>query len=111
LELDDWIAARSGHAKQGLGEQSAQALGEEGSAEERGGVLVLIGALTLIDLPEIGGELGLLIAARGDIRMGRDYFSPGLQATLRLALGRLERPLAHFGATLLVEDEAHQVHP
>src|SRR5208337_5288573 len=40
LELDDWIAARSGHAKEGLGEQSAEALGEEGSAEELGGVLV-----------------------------------------------------------------------
>jgi hypothetical protein len=77
LELDDRVAAGAGQAGEGADEELAEALGEEGAAEELGGVAVLVGALVLVDLPQVGGELGLLVAAGGDVGVGRDDLAPG----------------------------------
>ena len=73
-------------------------------------MLVLVRAFSLVNLPQVGGELGLLIAAGSHVRMRRDDFPPRLQAALGIALGRLERFLAHLRAALFVEDDPHQVH-
>ncbi len=109
LQFDHRIAAFAAQAQERLGEQPLQALRDERAAEEFGGVLVFVGPFALVNLPEIGGELGLLISAGCDIRVRRDNFAPRLQPTLGLALGRLERFLSHLGTALLVEDDAHQV--
>ena len=96
LQLDDRVASLAGQSQHGLRQQPAQALGEEGPAEELGRVLVLVRSFSLVDLPQVGGELGLLVAAGGHVRVRGDDFPPRLQAALRLALGRLERFLAHL---------------
>src|SRR5690606_21154464 len=43
-------------------------------------VAVLEAALTAVDLAEVGGELGLLEAPAGDVRVGGDDVAPGAQA-------------------------------
>ncbi len=48
---------------------AASALGEERPAEELGRMLVFVRALILVHLPQVGGELGLLIATAGHVRV------------------------------------------
>ena len=61
-------------------------------------------------LPEVGGELGLLVAAAGHVAMGRHHLAPRLEAARDLALdGRAGAP-ALFAAHLLVEAQAQQLH-
>ena len=79
LQLDDRVASLAGQSQHGLRQQPAQALGQEGPAEELGRVLVLVRSLSLINLPEVGGELGLLVAAGGHVRVRGDDFPPRLQ--------------------------------
>ena len=64
LELDDGVAALATEPLDGADEHAFQALGEVGAAEELDGVAVLVGALAEMDLPEVGGEFGLLVAGR-----------------------------------------------
>ena len=111
LQLDDRIAAGAGQAFDRAEEQAFEAFGDEGAAEELGGVFVLVGALVLVDLPEVGGEFGLLVAAGGDVGVRGDDFAPGLESPLRLAFGGCEGGLAHLAAALLFELDAEQVHP
>ena len=67
------------------------------------GLLVLVGALAEMHLPEVGGELGLLVAAAGHVRVRRDHLAPGLEAAGRRALDRRAGALALLAAHLLVE--------
>ena len=49
----------------------AQALGKKCPAEKLGGILVLVRSFALINLPQVGRELGLLISCSGgDMRSG-----------------------------------------
>ena len=68
LELHDRVAALAGEAPHRADQHPLQALGEIGAAEELDGVLVLVRPLAEVHLPEVGGELGLLVAAAGDVR-------------------------------------------
>ena len=61
LQLHYGVAACAEEAPEGVGEETPEALSEEGTAEELTGVAVL--ALAPVDLGEVGGELGLLVAA------------------------------------------------
>ena len=57
-----------------------QALGEVGAAEELDRVAVLVGAFAQVDLPQVGGELGLLVATAGHVLVRRHHLAPGLEA-------------------------------
>ena len=79
LQLDDRIPAPAGQALDAADEKPLQTLREIRPAEEFGGVSVLVRALSEVDLPQVGGELRLLIAAACDIGVRSHDFSPGLQ--------------------------------
>ena len=110
LQLDDRVSPLARQSQHCLRQESAKPLSQEGSAEELGRILVLVRSFALINLPEIGGELGLLVAARCNVRVWSDDFPPRLQGTVRLAFGRLDRLLSHLLAALVVEHGPHQVH-
>ena len=80
LQLHDGFAALAVQALQSICQQAAQALGEVGAAEEFGRVAVFGGALAEMDLPEVGGEFGLLVVAAGDVGVGVDDVAPGGEA-------------------------------
>ena len=87
-----------------------QALGEVGAAEELDRVPVLVRALAEMDLPQVGGELGLLVAAAGHVLVRRHHLAPRLQVARRRALDGGAGALALLAAHLLVEDDAQQLH-
>ena len=86
LELHHRVAALAGEALHRAYQHPFQALGEIGAAEELDRVPVLVGALAEMHLPEVGGELGLLVAAAGHILVRRDHLTPGLEVARRRAL-------------------------
>ncbi len=61
-------------------------------------------------LPEIGGELGLLVAAAGHVLVRRDHLAPGLEVGRDGALDGGAGGLALLAAHLLVEAQAQQLH-
>ena len=96
LHLDDRIAAFAAQAADGIQQQVPHAFGDERSAEELGRVVVLGHRFVAPDLMEVGGELRLLVAAGGDVRVRSYDVPPRLQTGDRLALGRCARlTLAH----------------
>ena len=111
LQFDDWISTLAGKPDQCAGQQPLQSFGDECAAIEFRWVLVLFRTFVLIDLPQIGGKLGLLVGAFHHVAMRSDHFTPRFQSALRLALGGDERRLPHFAASLLVELQSQQIHP
>ena len=92
LQLDDRIASLAGQAASTACVSSRRRPSVRNVRRKNSvGCLYSSDAFSLIDLPEVGRELGLLVAAGGHVRVRRDDFPPRLQAALRLALGRLER--------------------
>ena len=84
LELHHRVAALAGEALHRADQQPLQALGEIGAAEELDRVAVLVRALAQMHLPEVGGELGLLVAAAGHVLVRRHHLAPGLEGAGRL---------------------------
>ena len=80
-----------------------QAFGEEGAAEELGRI-AYSSEPSPCNLPEVGGELGLLVATGGHVRMWSDDFPPGLQPPC-LAFDRCPRSLPALATRMLVENE------
>ena len=109
LELHHRIAAPAGETAHRAHQHRLQALGEVGAAEELDRVAVLVGPFAQVHLPEVGGELGLLVAAAGHVAMGRHHLAPRLEAARDLALDGRARALALFAAHLLVEAQAQQL--
>ena len=79
LELHDRVAALAGEAPHGAYQHPLQALGEIGAAEELDRVPVFVSPFAEVHLPEIGGELGLLVAAAGHVLVRRHNLAPGLE--------------------------------
>ena len=67
-------------ALESICQQTSQALGQVGAAEEFGRVAVFGGTLAQMHLPEVGGEFGLLVVAAGHVGVGADHLAPGGQA-------------------------------
>ena len=101
-------AVLAGQPQQGSFQQPFQTFGQKRAAEKLNRVFVFLGPFAQIHLPQVGSKLGLLIAARSDIVMRCDDLAPGLQASLRPALGGGERGLAR---PELAADRAVHVHP
>ena len=110
LELHDRITTAAGKAPHGADEQRLQALGEIGAPEELDGVPVLVGPFSEMDLPEVGGELGLLVPPAGDVLVRGHHLSPRLQVARGRALDRRACALPLLAPHLLVEAEPKQLH-
>ena len=110
LELHHRVAALAGQALDAADQQALEALGQKGAAEELGRFAVFVAAFAQMHLPEVGGELGLLIAAAGDVGVRRHHLAPRLQIARRRRLDQRAARLALLAAHLLVEDEAAQLH-
>ena len=109
LQVDDRVAAAAVQAFDGLREQLAQAGGDEGAAEELGRVLVLARRPALVDLVQVGGELGLLVAAAGDVGVRPHHVAPRLEALGRGRLEERRRDLLRLAAAVLVVADAQQL--
>ena len=110
LKLHHRIAAPAGKAMHGPEQQPPQAFGEVGAPKKLHRVAVLVRALAEVNLPQIGGELGLLVAAAGHVPMRRDDVPPRFQRRRRGALDRAAGLPAPLAARLLVEAHAQQLH-
>ena len=108
LQFDDGIAGVGFQPQQGIGEQVTQALGEIGALEELAGITILVGALSAHNLPKVGGELCLLVAAGSDIGMRGNDLAPGAQSPCWLALDWCHRGFAHLFPGLLLKADAQQ---
>ena len=109
LKLDHRVAPGPGEPASRPHNQVADALGDEGPAEELDGVAVLVGRLAPPHLVQVGGELGQLEAAGGDVLVGGDHLPPGGQAGFGTALDLGGRGLAVGAPGLLVVLLALQV--
>ena len=110
LELHDRVTPLPRKALDRASQQALQTVGEIGTTEKLDRVLILVRPLTQVHLPQVGGELGLLVAATGHVPVRRHDLAPGLQvACCRTFDGRAGAP-APFAAGLLVEDGAPQLH-
>ena len=76
LELNDGIAASAREAADGPNQQPLQAFRQIRAPEELDGISILVCAFTQMHLPEIGGELGLLVAPARNVSVGSDDFPP-----------------------------------
>ena len=110
LQLDDGVAAPTGEAADGTGQQALQALRQVGAPEELGRVAVLVRPFAQVHLPEVGRELGLLVPAARDVLVGRDDLPPRLEAGCGGAFDGGPRPSAPLPARLLVEAHPQQLH-
>ena len=63
-----------------------------------------------MDLPQVCGELGLLVAAAGHVLMWVYDFAPRLQAAGGLALDGGARAAPALAARLLLKDQTAQLH-
>src|SRR5437899_3299864 len=63
-----------------------------------------------MNLPQIGCELGLLVATARNILVRIHDFTPRLQTSGGLALNRSARSLALFGPHLFVKADAKKLH-
>ena len=104
------IAALAGEAPHRAHQHPLQALGEIRAAEKLDRLPVFVRPLAQMHLPEIGGELGLLVATAGHVLVRRHYLAPGLEVRRRRALDGRARALALFASHLLVEAQAQKLH-
>jgi hypothetical protein len=110
LELDDGVPAGPSEAPDTPDEEPSEAGGQVRAAEELGRVSVLVGSLAEVDLPQVGGELGLLVLPARDVLVRADDLAPGLEVSGCLALdGRAGGPTL-LGTELLLEADAEELH-
>jgi hypothetical protein len=110
LQLHHRVAAAGGQALHRADQHPLQAFGQVGAAEELHRVPVFVAALAQMHLPQIGGELGLLVATAGHVDMRHDHFAPGLEVAGDAAFDRRAGRFPLFAARLLVEAHAQQFH-
>ena len=113
LELHHRVAALSAEPAHPVHQHLLEALGQVGALEESHRVAVLVRALALVHLPQVGGELGLLKAPAGHVGMGGDDLAPGLESAVDLALDGRARATPPFAARLLLIHQPPQLllHP
>jgi hypothetical protein len=85
LKLHHGVAARAREAPEGVAKETPEAFGKEGAAEELARVAVFALAFAPVDLGEVRGELGLLVAVGVDVLVG---VITSRQGEVRPAVGR-----------------------
>jgi hypothetical protein len=103
LELHHRVASGPGEAPDRVHEQALQVLREVRPPEELHRILVLGGRFPQVHLPQVGGELRLLVAAARHVRVRAHHFPPRLQGTRRGSLHQRSAGLPALGPHLLVE--------
>jgi len=106
LKLHHRVAALAAKALHGSHQHPLQAFGKIGAAEELDRVPVLVRAFAEEHRPQIGGTLGLLVAAACHVLVGGHHFAPRLKVARRRAFDRRASALALLAAHLLVEAHA-----
>ena len=79
LQLHHRVAAPPAEPLHGADQHLPQARGQVGATEKLRRVAILVGSLAEEHLPQIGGELRLLIAPAGHVLMRRHHVAPCLQ--------------------------------
>ena len=108
LELHNRIAAAPGQALDATAKQALQALGEKRAAKELDGIAVLFAALAEMHLPEVGGELRLLVAPAGHVGMRRDDLAPRTEDFGSRRRNERSAGLPLLGACLLIDNQPAQ---
>ena len=73
-------------------------------------VLVLVRPLAQVHLPQVGGKLGLLVAATGHVPVWRHHLAPGFEIARRCAFDGRASASAPIAAHLFIEDGAPELH-
>ena len=109
LQLDHRVAARlTRQAPERALKEPGQAVGHVGATEELDGVAILAGGITALDLGEVGGKLGLGVAAARDVGMRHHHLAPRLEPGRGCAL-QLQRLASGLLARLLGEHRAQHL--
>ena len=108
LELDHRVAAGPGHPLDASHQQALEAVGEVGPPEELSGLPILVAAFAQVDLPEVRGELRLLVTATGHIGMRGYDLAPGLKGRGGCGFDEHRAGLTLLLSGLLLEDETAQ---
>jgi hypothetical protein len=110
LELNDRVAALARDPQDGAREEALQAVREVSTPEELDGIAVLVRPLAEVNLPQVGGKLGLLVPSARDVLVRRHDLAPRLQGPGGGALDRRARALSLLAPDLLVEADAQELH-
>ena len=109
LQLHHRVAAFAGEALDAARQQPLQAFGEERAPEELPGVAVLLRALAQVNLPQVRGELRLLVAAAGHVGVRGHHLAPGLESPVAYRLDKPAYCPTLLPAHLLVEHPPAQL--
>ena len=110
LQLNDGVAAPTREAADCPDLQALQAFRQVGPPKELDRIPVLVRPFTQVHLPEVGCELGLLVAPARDVLVGCDDLPPWLEAGGGSASHSSARLPAPFPTRLLVEADSQQLH-
>ena len=110
LQLNDGIATPTRDAADCPDQQALQAFRQVCPPKELDGVAVLVRPFAQVHLPEVGRELGLLVAPARDVLVGCDDLPPWLEAGGDSASDGGARLPSPFPARLLVEAHPQQFH-
>ena len=110
LQLNDGVSAPSREAVDCPDQQALQTFRQVRPPEELDRVAVLVRPFTQVHLPEVGRELGLLVAPARDVLVGGDDLPPWLEAGHGGASDCGARLPAPLPARLLVEAHPQQLH-
>ena len=109
LQLHDRVPAQARQPSQTGSEQPLQALREESTAEKLLRIAVFVRAFAQMHLPQIRGELRLLVAAARHVPVrGRDI-APSLQRGTAARLHRRAGRAPFFAAHLLIQHQPSQL--
>ena len=103
LQLHDRVPTVTRKPLQGICEEFLQAFCYESAPKEFNRIFIFVRSLAQVDLPQIGGELGLLITARSNIRVWSHDLAPRAQAGCRFAFHRNARFLTLLSPELFIE--------
>ena len=110
LQLNDGVAAPTRDAADRPDQQALQAFRQVGPPKELDRVPVLVRPFAQMYLPEVGCELGLLVAPARDVLVGCDDLPPWLEAGGDSASDGGARLPSPFPARLLVEAHPQPLH-
>ena len=108
LQIDNGITSTSAQALQGVNQQRAQTMRQEGALEEVARDAVLVGAGAAVHLSQVGSKLGEQVTARGNIRVWSDDLTPGAQTHAWFAFNGSNCHLARLIACLFIETQPQQ---
>ncbi len=108
LELHHGIAPHAGDPLHAAHEKPLEAFREIGAAKELPGIPVLVRTLAEVHLPQVRGELRLLVAPARHVGVRRNHLAPWLEGAGRRRLDQGAPGFALLAAHLLVVDKPPQ---